>query len=67
MGMTQPRIADGSGPELNLPRSGHESRMAQIPEGEPSTVAVDIIDGSESKAEPSTLSLNIADGSMSMG
>ena len=54
------------GPELNRPRSGHESRMAQIPEGEQSTVAVDIIDGSESKAEPSTLSLNIAEGSMSI-
>ena len=41
--------------------------MVQIPEGEPSTVEVAIMDGSESKAEPSTLRINIADGSMSMG
>ena len=36
--------------------------MVQIPEGEPSTLGVDITDGSESKVGPSTLSLNIADG-----
>ena len=41
--------------------------MVQCRWGEPSTVEVDIMDGSESKAEPSTLSLNIADSSMSIG
>ena len=40
---------------VNHPRSGHKSRMVRIPEGEPSTLEVDIMDGSWSKAEPSTL------------
>ena len=47
---------------MNHPRSGHESRMVQIPEGEPSTVEVDIMDGSESKVEPSTVEVDIMDG-----
>ena len=50
--------------ERNHPCSGHESRMVQIPEGEPSTVEVDIMDGAEFKAGPSTLKVDIVDSSM---
>ena len=39
--------------------------MVQIPEGEPSTVEVDITYGSTPKVEPSTLETNIMDGSES--
>ena len=48
---------------VNRPRYGHESRMVQIPEGEPSTVAVDIMDGSTPKVGPSTLRVDITEGS----
>ena len=37
--------------------------MVQIPEGEPSTVEVDFMEGSESRAEPHTLGVDITDGS----
>ena len=43
------------GPERNLPRYGHESRMVRASGGEPSTVEVDFMEGSGSRAEPSTL------------
>ena len=51
----------GSG--LNLPRLGPESWTVRGPCVEPSTLEVDIADGSMSKAEPSTLVPRIADGS----
>ena len=39
----------------NHPRSGHKSRMVQVSGVEPSTLEVDIMEGSGSKAEPSML------------
>ena len=53
------------GPERNLPRYGHESRMVRASGGEPSTVEVDFMEGSGSRAEPSTLGVNITDGAES--
>ena len=41
--------------------------MVQIPEGEPSAVEVDFMEGSGSRAEPSTLEVDIAEGSESRG
>ena len=52
-------------PKLNLPCLGPESWTVRVSGVEPSTLEVDIADGSMSKAEPSTLEVDIADGSMS--
>ena len=40
---------------VNLPRWRSISWKVRIPGGEPSTLKVDFMEGSESKAEPSTL------------
>ena len=42
-------------PGANLPRLGPESRMVRGSRVEPSTLKVDIVDGSMSKGGPSTL------------
>ena len=46
---------DETHPERNLPRWGPESRMVRIPGVEPSTLGINITEGSGSRAEPSTL------------
>ena len=53
------------GLEQNRPRGGHESRMVRIPGVEPSTLGVNITEGSGSRAEPSTLGVDIMDGAES--
>ena len=50
---------------LDLPRLGPESRMVRVSGVGPSTLEVNIVDGSMSKAEPSMLEVDIADGSVS--
>ena len=52
-------------PELDLPCLGPESWTVREPCVEPSTLEVDIADGSGFRAGPSTLEVDIADGSMS--
>ena len=51
----------------NLPRCMPESWMVRGQKGEPSTLEVDIMEGSISKGEPSTLYARIVDGSRSKG
>ena len=48
---------------LNLPRLGPESRTVRDPRVEPSTLRLDITDGSCLRSEPSTIMRHIADGS----
>ena len=52
-------------PGANLPHLGSESWTVRVSGVEPSTLEVDIVDGSMSKAEPSMLEVDIADGSVS--
>lgn len=49
---------------LNLPRLGPESRTVRDPGVEPSTLKVNIEDGSMTRAGPSMLMLHFADGSI---
>ena len=52
----------GSG--LDLPRYCPVSRTVRVSGVEPSTLEVDIVDGSMFRAGPSTLEVDIADGSI---
>ena len=50
-------------PGANLPRLGPESRTVRVSVVEPSTLEVDIVDGSGFRAGPSMLVPRITDGS----
>ena len=52
---------------LNLPRLGPESRTVRDPGVEPSTLRLNIADGSYLRREPSTIMRHIADGSTLQG